>query len=64
MEDFLKCLADILPLSWQYPEMTCVRIAAEKELQENNRQLLLERMADQGNRSDAERISGNRQPAS
>ena len=116
MEDFLKCLADILPLSWQYPEMACarivfkdqtfksrnykvtkwrqssqimmynepvgdvtifyleerppsdegpflkeervlldevaqrigaiaVRIAAERELQENNRQLLLERMA-------------------
>ncbi len=116
MEDFLKCLTDILPLSWQYPEIACarivfkdqtfksrnykvtkwrqssqimmynepvgdvtifyleerppsdegpflkeervlldevaqrigaiaVRIAAERELQENNRQLLLERMA-------------------
>jgi DNA-binding CsgD family transcriptional regulator len=116
MEDFLKCLADILPLSWQYPDIACarivlkdqtfksrnykvtkwrqssqimmynepvgdvtifylkeqppsdegpflkeervlldevaqrigaiaVRIAAERELQENNRQLLLERMA-------------------
>jgi DNA-binding CsgD family transcriptional regulator len=26
MEDFLKCLADILPLSWQYPEIACAQI--------------------------------------
>ena len=26
LEDFLKCLADILPLSWQYPEIACARI--------------------------------------
>src|SRR3972149_7802063 len=26
MEDFLKYLVDFLPLSWQYPEITCTRI--------------------------------------
>lgn len=26
MEDFLKCLVDIIPLSWQYPETACARI--------------------------------------
>jgi DNA-binding CsgD family transcriptional regulator len=26
MEDFLKYLVDFLPLSWQYPEITCARI--------------------------------------
>lgn len=26
LEDFLKCLADILPLSWQYPEIACARV--------------------------------------
>jgi len=32
MEDFLKCLADILPLSWQYPEMACARIALKDQI--------------------------------
>jgi DNA-binding CsgD family transcriptional regulator/putative transposon-encoded protein len=29
MDDFLKCLVDFLPLSWQYPEITCSRIVFE-----------------------------------
>jgi len=26
MEDFLRCLVELLPLSWQYPEQACSRI--------------------------------------
>jgi len=29
MDDFLTCLVDFLPLSWQYPEITCSRIIFE-----------------------------------
>jgi DNA-binding CsgD family transcriptional regulator len=29
MDDFLKYLVDFLPLSWQYPEITCARIVFE-----------------------------------
>lgn len=29
MEHFLMCLADFLPLSWQYPEIACARIIFE-----------------------------------
>ncbi len=29
MDSFLVCLVDFLPLSWQYPEITCVRITIE-----------------------------------
>ncbi len=30
MDDFLKCLVEVLPLSWQYPEITCSRIVFEE----------------------------------
>jgi DNA-binding CsgD family transcriptional regulator len=29
MDDFLKALVEMLPLSWQYPEITCARIVVE-----------------------------------
>ncbi|NPV05411.1 MAG: LuxR family transcriptional regulator [Syntrophaceae bacterium] len=29
MEDFLKALVELLPLSWQYPEIACARIVIE-----------------------------------
>ncbi|HEX7540425.1 MAG TPA: helix-turn-helix domain-containing protein [Syntrophales bacterium] len=29
MDDFLKALVELLPLSWQYPEITCARIVLE-----------------------------------
>jgi len=29
MDDFLRCLVDFLPLSWQYPEITSARIVFE-----------------------------------
>ena len=31
MESFLACLVDFLPLSWQYPEITCARIVFEDQ---------------------------------
>lgn len=31
MEHFLRCLVDFLPLSWQYPEITCTRITFEDQ---------------------------------
>ncbi|OPY05362.1 MAG: regulatory protein [Syntrophaceae bacterium PtaB.Bin038] len=29
MENFLKALVELLPLSWQYPEITCARVVLE-----------------------------------
>jgi DNA-binding CsgD family transcriptional regulator len=31
MENFLKCLVDIIPLSWQYPEAACARIVFKEQ---------------------------------
>lgn len=31
MDDFLRCLVDFLPLSWQYPEITSARIIFEDQ---------------------------------
>lgn len=31
LEDFLRCLADILPLSWQYPEIACARVVFKEQ---------------------------------
>jgi DNA-binding CsgD family transcriptional regulator/FtsZ-binding cell division protein ZapB len=31
MDKFLTCLVDFLPLSWQYPEVTCARIIFEDQ---------------------------------
>jgi DNA-binding CsgD family transcriptional regulator len=31
MDDFLRSLVDFLPLSWQYPEITCARIVFEDQ---------------------------------
>jgi len=32
IESFLVCLVDFLPLSWQYPEITCTRIIFEDQI--------------------------------
>ncbi|MFB3925805.1 MAG: helix-turn-helix transcriptional regulator [Syntrophales bacterium] len=31
MDDFLRCLVDFLPLSWQFPEIACARIVFEEK---------------------------------
>jgi len=36
MEDFLKCLVELLPLSWQYPECTCSRIVFHDRTYKSN----------------------------
>ncbi len=37
MESFLACLVDFLPLSWQYPDITCARIVLEDQTYKSKR---------------------------